>query len=666
MPPIITPFKIRYTFLNFPTRIQSLSLVRVSSRQGIKRYQVSADTTLEELARMIEKDMSIPLKDQRLSIRPIPGRPGAGSSQTGSVSATTFLLTEPGQRLGALGLANGDLIYLESPETSLTPEEIQEQMQMKLGAALPAPIASPKQVEHHHNSITAKDVIEDDIDIFLRKQDGWVPRKRSRYCTHPQNGSCGHCMPIAPWAITGVEEFESLGLKHIPYHGWLREKYYTNPNNPVILDDPVYKVEISASGEKGGGPSASASDRMSVTLERQPYRHVDHVEFDNPAIVDRFIAGWRETGRQRLGYMFGRYIPDVTLPLGIRALVSAIYEPPQQSGKDSCALLKDQDDALVDELCSSLGLAKIGVIWTSLLVDDQRKIVPDRDFETVHLKSQECIRMGRLQSKYPSPCKESTTGTFGSKFCSVLVYGNKEGDIEISAWQLSNQITRLIRDGAVRDAKEPQFLKSRPSKDGIIYPDVFYRHKNEYGFFVNSKAAPNFPVEYALVSLRHSFPKDPQPLFKSVDFPIENRPAYQNAPTGAAVLAYLQNLHGATFVSRLTDFHLLLFLKKYVDKQTFALIHKAVTQPGSVIETEIRPRLEAQWAASQPAAPKPAAAAPSGNSASKGSDPAAARQQEMISQLTAMGYPADQAQQALWATNYVSVENALDLLLSQM
>lgn len=611
------------------------------------------------------------MRDQRLSIRPLGAARGGG--QAPAASATTVLLTQPQQRLGTLGLANGDLVYLESPETSMSAEEIKEQMQAKLTMHSPAPVASPIQMEHHLHSATAKGVVEDDIDLFLRQQDGWVQRKRSRYCAHPPNGSCSHCMAIAPWAIASAEEFESLNLKHIPYHGWLREKYYKNPNNPVILEDPSYKVDIAPSID-GGGPSASASDRMSVTLERQPFRHVDHVEFDNPAIVDRFIAGWRESGRQRLGYMFGRYIPDVTLPLGVRALVSAIYEPPQQSTKDQSALLKDADEARVEELAAAFGLRKIGVIWSSIQVDAQRKIVPDRDFETVHLKSQECIRMGRLQAKYSSPSRESSTGVFGSKFTSVLVYGNKEGNIEISAWQLSNQITRLIRDGAVRDAKEPQYLRVRPSKDNIIYPDVFYRHKNEYGFFVNSKADPDFPIEYALVSLRHSFPKDPQPLFKSIDFPIENRMAYQVAPTGGAVLDHIKGLHGASYVNRLCDFHLLLFLSKHVDAATYQIVLKSILQPGSHTELDIKPRFDALWASqAKPSAPAPATngnaaggAAKSGGAAAGGGDAATARQNEMVQQLTAMGYSAEQASQALWATNYVSIETALDLLLSQM
>lgn len=51
--------------------------------------------------------------------------------------------------------------------------------------------------------------------------------------------------------------------------------------------------------------------------------------FDHPVIVERFLDGWRKSGRQRAGLLLGRYTEFEDVPLGIRAIVSAIYEPPQ-------------------------------------------------------------------------------------------------------------------------------------------------------------------------------------------------------------------------------------------------------------------------------------------------------------------------------------------------
>lgn len=67
------------------------------------------------------------------------------------------------------------------------------------------------------------------------------------------------------------------------------------------------------------------------SLPSQTYRHVDNVMFDDGSVVDRFIEGWRRSGQQRIGYLIGQYKEYSDVPLGIRAVVSAIYEPPQVS-----------------------------------------------------------------------------------------------------------------------------------------------------------------------------------------------------------------------------------------------------------------------------------------------------------------------------------------------
>lgn len=61
----------------------------------------------------------------------------------------------------------------------------------------------------------------------------------------------------------------------------------------------------------------------------QKYRHVDYIQFENPELMDRFLNYWRTTGAQRLGYLYGRYEHHKDIPLAIKAVVAAIYEPPQ-------------------------------------------------------------------------------------------------------------------------------------------------------------------------------------------------------------------------------------------------------------------------------------------------------------------------------------------------
>ena len=75
------------------------------------------------------------------------------------------------------------------------------------------------------------------------------------------------------------------------------------------------------------------------------------------------------------------------------------------------------------------------------------------------------------------------------------------------------------------------------------------------------KADPYFPNEYGIISLRHSFPKQPNPLFTSFEFPIENRSTSSILQTKKAVLDHLQKYNGSSFFARLKDFHLLLYIQ---------------------------------------------------------------------------------------------------------
>lgn len=601
-------------------------------------------------ATQIESQCNVQVSNQRLTFR---GKEGA------------LPLSQDGSLLTSFGLVNGDVLYLDSPETAMSEQEVAE---AKKEAEVSAAAHSGDRLGGRRvaSGFPGVDVKEDEIDVITHQLDGWVKRERSTLCNHPSAGQCGHCMSIAPWNVQNHPEFQELNLKHIPFHAWLREKEYNSPNNPVYLEDPTWRVdqakEISA-----------RQAAFSVVLERQPYRHVDHIEFEDPKMLDNFIGAWRANGRQRCGYLFGKYIRESSgIPLGIAALVTAIYEPPQKGTVDDVALLKDSNETQIDDIAASMGLVRVGFVWTALRVDAQRRIVPDRDPLNYVLSSSECIRMAALQNKYPSPCKQSNTGKFGSKFVSVLVFGNQEGNIEIAAYQMSNQVARLVRDGVVRATKkEPGLLRVRESSPETLFPDVYYSHRNEYNLLVQSKAQPTFPNEYGVVSVRHSFPKDPTPLFKTHTFPIENRTI--SVPNAGNVHSALQNKSATAYFTALSDFHLILYLSLQIPDLASTLA-QFVTKPEQVKESQIKPNIEAWIKKTLPATSSSSSSAstqpnktssPAPNSTSSNSATAnlPEKGKAIVKQLVEMGYDEKQAAEAVWATGVAGVEQAITFLL---
>jgi nuclear protein localization family protein 4 len=96
---------------------------------------------------------------------------------------------------------------------------------------------------------------------------------------------------------------------------------------------------------------------------------VDHVEFSSPALIDGILGAWRRTGTQRLGFLIGRYDRYEKVPMGVKAVVEAIWEPKQEGELDGLTVETPwEDEARVAEIagwCDD-GLGVVGMIYTDL------------------------------------------------------------------------------------------------------------------------------------------------------------------------------------------------------------------------------------------------------------------------------------------------------------
>ena len=54
--------------------------------------------------------------------------------------------------------------------------------------------------------------------------------------------------------------------------------------------------------------------------------------------------------------------------MGIKAVVVAIYEPPQECSRDHVRLIPDENEGRVDAVAKGLGLARVGWIFTDLVI----------------------------------------------------------------------------------------------------------------------------------------------------------------------------------------------------------------------------------------------------------------------------------------------------------
>ncbi|CEH16439.1 probable npl4-nuclear protein localization factor and er translocation component [Ceraceosorus bombacis] len=270
---------------------------------------------------------------------------------------------------------------------------------------------------------------------------------------------------------------------------------------------------------------------------------VDHVEFSHPQLIENLLAFWRSSGVQRFGFLLGRYQPYEKVPMGVKAVVEAISEPPQEGEVDGLTLgVPWEDQARVEKLAKDCGLSIVGMIYSDLLPADPTFTDPSkagmvackRHKDSFFLSGCEVLFSAALQSSNLSPSRYSNTGYFNSKFVTCVLSGTEEGAIDVSAYQVSEQAMAMVQSEMIEASVNPNIIRVKQSKGSVYVPEVFYRYTNEYKIDVKESAKPTFPVEYLLVNVTHGFPNEPKPLFLSSKFPIENRQGLHDQDLGRA------------------------------------------------------------------------------------------------------------------------------------
>ncbi|KAK6008886.1 nuclear protein localization protein [Ostertagia ostertagi] len=286
-------------------------------------------------------------------------------------------------------------------------------------------------------------------------------------------------------------------------------------------------------------------------------------DIESPDIVNDFLNFWRTTGNQRIGYLIGKYQPFSDVPLGIKATVAAIYEPPQSCSPDGVQLLDDPHEDAVDQLCNWLGLKRVGWIFTDLWSADRVKgtVHCTRHKHAFFLSAEECITAGYLQSLYPNVTEYCSDRYFGSK----LSHGDEQEQVNFHGYQVSNQCTALVEAQLLCPTNHPElaYIREKPLTESQYLTDVQFTEKNQYGAEVLKDARP-LPVEFLLVDVPTGMPKEPQYTFSPpppvARFNIENRDSMGTTQGGANLSAYCAEYSLNQFLEQATNFHFLLYL----------------------------------------------------------------------------------------------------------
>lgn len=503
-------------------------LLRVQSPDGTKRIQVSNET-LTQLYEIIFNEFKLG-SDQIEHWGLFTDREKCNRVPNSRARASEFV-------------SHGDMIYLLQAMNNVTK-------------------APTKSISY----------AEDEVDINLDKQDGLILRnKDDLLCHHGEQGKCINCIPLEPYDMSYLSS-QTPPIKFVSFHGYLKSrKSGIDKGKYLNLESLDCKIKPGCTDHlpwpKG---ICNKCQPSSVYLNRQTFRHVDNVMFENGQIIDKFLNFWRRSGHQRIGFLYGRYEAFDGVPLGIKAVVSAIYEPPQSTSQNHVELqLPDPNQEKIDSMSKKLGLTCVGWIFTDLIIEDARQGTVKNfrgNSDTYFLTADECIMAGHFQNVHKNVSKYSSENFFGSKFVTVVVTGDAENQIQFQGYQVSNQCASLVRDKCIiptYDAPELAYIKE--STDYKFTPDVYFREKDKYNNEVTKKARP-LPVEYLIIDMPAAFAKDPSfyfndgsPLVKT-PFPVENRNEIGEIQSFDAVQSYMKQFPSHKFLDAISDFHFMIFV----------------------------------------------------------------------------------------------------------
>uniref|UniRef100_A0A0G4IAJ9 Nuclear pore localisation protein NPL4 C-terminal domain-containing protein n=1 Tax=Chromera velia CCMP2878 TaxID=1169474 RepID=A0A0G4IAJ9_9ALVE len=340
-----------------------------------------------------------------------------------------------------------------------------------------------------------------------------------------------------------------------PFDSWLKERMYNIGDLPMMRS---YKPSILEKGRMLKLPPP-------VTLKRQPYRHVDLIEFMNVDEVASFVRYWQgdlQLCQQRIGFLYGYYRSDSSYPLGVRAVLECMYEPKQTPvGTDAFQLLEDPFQPVVDKVVEALGLERIGVIFTHLGREEL-------------LTSQELMQYARIGwdlrkethfTKYPL-----------SKQVIVTLSPDAQGAIQPHAFMVADMLLAFVRDEILMEPDKPNEMKVKEVEKHQLMPQVLEK----------GKETKTFDPDWMIVRIADSQPKGtPKKFFQFSKFPRMNRLV---DPTPQDCANYFRSLpSGGPSWKRFSDFHLLLFIAKLFDLETAINVAKSVAEKKDIEMEEV-------------------------------------------------------------------------------
>ena len=567
-------------------------LLRVRAHSGMKRLVFpSSASTWHDLQLQVSDVCGVPLSHQLLSRTPL--------------HAAEYIEASDDSTLAQLRLSNGDLLFLAG-----------EDLSKPAPAAASAPSSAPSSLSSVIPSSTVHiptHTLTPDCRHGPRgacpycmgqKPGEKVAEGRCQHgpgvtcihcstyvkqggketatwlCNHPDTVFCPKCIPPSSSSSDAAASKGAAGLKvdKVPFSRWVEEKkglckfkHGPNVTCPFCAAPPFPSFAAKPNCDKGHQPYPAAvclsCAPPNANLRVQPYRHCDSISVESRLLLP-FYSTWlrSNTAKEKAAVLFGRYVPEPAEthnPGAVRALVHALYEPPQEGVKGGVRFLKDDKERAVHEVAKRLGLEAVG--W---VVNSEPRPVAEKYGGKVLMSGPEVEQAARFQLRYPGP------GGY-SRFVTLLL--EQAPQVEPVAFQVADMAVALEKEKAFQPASDPFFLATRPPTKTQMVPTIIYKDRPLRG-------GEEFLPDELLVKVIVSAPKGQLSVFKHHEY----------ASGGASevlVKAWLDEFKDEEYEEKLSDFNLLVNLVKLLGEQVVYGVCEALRE-GNKLSADTRSQLD--------------------------------------------------------------------------
>jgi nuclear protein localization protein 4 homolog len=281
-------------------------------------------------------------------------------------------------------------------------------------------------------------------------------------------------------------------------------------------------------------------------IKRQETAVCKQVSLDIPSISDfqSYVQRFAFQ-RKRFGFLYGKFVPDSTdstaaksdgdaeAKAPMKCLVEAIYEPPQEidaTAAEGFVAHDDDREATVNEIAGLLGLTKVGWIFGH----EQR--------DNYTLSSAEVIMAAEFQL-------EAADGVNETPFVTVTVAPAANGTASVEAFQVSQQCMAMVAEQALEiDGTDPKVCLVNETFTAIQEGKESKTVENSFFLTVVPIAQHTSEVFVA-------------------EFPRANRDLDERTQSHDEMKKHLSKsgTAGWTFIDRLADFNLLIYLSAFLD-----------------------------------------------------------------------------------------------------